>query len=72
MLNLLMLVLFIKVVVGLWVLSVLGSCCNFLTLFYIGNYFGTTTVQVTTFSTVTNYSFLSCSLYGTVHRACSV
>ncbi|BAF18016.1 reticulon-like protein B1 [Oryza sativa Japonica Group] len=26
---------FLIVVVGLWVLSVLGSCCNFLTLFYI-------------------------------------
>ncbi|EAY98759.1 hypothetical protein OsI_20691 [Oryza sativa Indica Group] len=26
---------FLIVVAGLWVLSVLGSCCNFLTLFYI-------------------------------------
>ncbi|XP_075502504.1 reticulon-like protein B3 [Primulina tabacum] len=27
---------FLAVIVGLWVLSVLGSCCSFLTLFYIG------------------------------------
>ncbi|KAG1330364.1 reticulon-like protein B2 [Cocos nucifera] len=26
---------FLAVIAGLWVLSVLGSCCNFLTLFYI-------------------------------------
>ncbi|KAL4183555.1 hypothetical protein AMTRI_Chr11g98860 [Amborella trichopoda] len=26
---------FLTVVAGLWVLSILGSCCNFLTLFYI-------------------------------------
>ena len=24
-------------IAGLWVFSILGSCCNFLTLFYIGN-----------------------------------
>ncbi|KAG8077831.1 hypothetical protein GUJ93_ZPchr0007g5193 [Zizania palustris] len=28
---------FLIVIAGLWVLSVLGSSCNFLTLFYIGN-----------------------------------
>jgi len=28
---------FLQVIAGLWLLSVLGSCCNFLTLFYIGN-----------------------------------
>lgn len=27
----------LKAVAGLWFLSVLGSCCDFLTLFYIGN-----------------------------------
>ncbi|KAL5984742.1 hypothetical protein ACLOJK_041364 [Asimina triloba] len=26
---------FLAVIAGLWVLSILGSCCNFLTLFYI-------------------------------------
>jgi len=26
---------FLSVIAGLWVLSILGSCCNFLTLFYI-------------------------------------
>ncbi|KAJ6794178.1 reticulon-like protein B4 [Iris pallida] len=26
---------FLAIIAGLWVLSVLGSCCNFLTLFYI-------------------------------------
>lgn len=26
-----------QVIAGLWVLSIFGSCCNFLTLFYIGN-----------------------------------
>ncbi|CAL9149493.1 unnamed protein product [Musa hybrid cultivar] len=26
---------FLAVIVGLWVLSVIGNCCNFLTLFYI-------------------------------------
>jgi hypothetical protein len=26
---------FLSVIVGLWVLSIIGSCCNFLTLFYI-------------------------------------
>lgn len=30
-------VLRVQVIVGLWVLSVIGNCCNFLTLFYIGN-----------------------------------
>ncbi|VAH59204.1 unnamed protein product [Triticum turgidum subsp. durum] len=27
---------FLIVIAGLWLLSILGSCCNFLTLFYIG------------------------------------
>ncbi|XP_073130354.1 reticulon-like protein B3 [Henckelia pumila] len=27
---------FLAVIAGLWILSSLGSCCNFLTLFYIG------------------------------------
>lgn len=27
---------FLAVIAGLWILSILGSCCNFLTLFYIG------------------------------------
>ncbi|GAV85093.1 Reticulon domain-containing protein [Cephalotus follicularis] len=27
---------FLSVIAGLWVLSIVGSCCNFLTLFYIG------------------------------------
>lgn len=31
------LTLFLQVIASLWILSVLGSCCNFLTLFYIGN-----------------------------------
>lgn len=26
---------FLSIVVGLWIFSILGSCCNFLTLFYI-------------------------------------
>lgn len=30
---------FHQVIAGLWLLSVLGSCCNFLTLFYISEYF---------------------------------
>ncbi|KAH7686249.1 Reticulon domain-containing protein [Dioscorea alata] len=28
---------FLAVAAGLWVLSILGSCCSFITLFYIGN-----------------------------------
>uniref|UniRef100_A0A2P2L1X3 Reticulon-like protein n=1 Tax=Rhizophora mucronata TaxID=61149 RepID=A0A2P2L1X3_RHIMU len=36
---------FLSVIAGLWILSIVGSCCNSLTLFYIGNkasviYFG--------------------------------
>ena len=30
-------ILFHQVTAGLWVLSIVGSWCNFLTLFYIGN-----------------------------------
>jgi hypothetical protein len=30
-------ILFHQVIAGLWVLSIVGSWCNFLTLFYIGN-----------------------------------
>lgn len=34
-------VLFIfQAIAALWVLSVVGSWCNFVTLFYIGNYIG--------------------------------
>jgi hypothetical protein len=60
-----------QVIAGLWLLSVLGSCCNFLTLSYIGNDRVSYIPQISPFIVDASYEwklFCSlCSLHGAVH-----
>jgi hypothetical protein len=62
---------FLIVIAGLWLLSVLGSCCNFLTLSYIGNDRVSYIPQISPFIVDASYEwklFCSlCSLHGAVH-----
>ncbi|CAN6332339.1 unnamed protein product [Urochloa humidicola] len=61
---------FLIVIAGLWILSVLGSCCNFLTLPYIGDCCLLLPVlPMRTYFSNVHHPFVVCSLYGFVHCA---